>query len=457
MEFRHHWTVFWTNGQFFTGLMSPNNVGQASGHRSSPASERQAHSAQAEQLPAVMAPPLVGQHPTGVPEEEPAPTDQADHLPAVEGSERSLDMDFSSFSDCSSSTSEEHSTLHDVPSIRSLEIFDEGAACEETLADQNDRLRFQRDFWKTQCRTLWERQETFEKKVKFYQEALVEAEVEAKKAKEAASVATKKAEEERALKEAAEKEVAELQARLLTHLRTAVADDRPPRAERSRSRSPLMRTAWSITPTTAEILRIDVTQPPATQHPPPPADQGYEVQEQNHEAPGPLRRMPKCKRRCCYQPSADPQRPRPPRRSRELQGLGPVLQEEDNGPEEHQRPRRERRPPSRLIVDMASRSYRTSQEPRSKGKSILSGQKFNMAQSFMPNNQFVQFNLDKQPRGLTKCTQTLVRPAGTRKKCPTHGRTGAPGPPLHPGALWNTCGCSVKTGTKGREAPWPPE
>uniref|UniRef100_A0A1I7SNG4 Clathrin light chain n=1 Tax=Bursaphelenchus xylophilus TaxID=6326 RepID=A0A1I7SNG4_BURXY len=266
MEFRHHWTVFWTNGQFFTGLMSPNNVGQASGHRSSPASERQAHSAQAEQLPAVMAPPLVGQNPTGVPEEgkegsssttgpsgfgpEPAPTDQADHLPAVEGSERSLDMDFSSFSNCSSSTSEEHSTLHDVPSIRSLEVFDEGAACEETLADQNDRLRFQRDFWKTQCRTLWERQETFEKKVRFYQEALGEAEVEAKKAKEAASVATKKAEEERALKEAAEKEVAELQALHRQHLRTAVADDRPPRAERSRSRSPLMTTAWSITPTT---------------------------------------------------------------------------------------------------------------------------------------------------------------------------------------------------------------
>uniref|UniRef100_A0A1I7SKA1 Uncharacterized protein n=1 Tax=Bursaphelenchus xylophilus TaxID=6326 RepID=A0A1I7SKA1_BURXY len=361
-------------------LLSPNNAGQASGPRSSPPSERQAHSALAEVLPAVMAPPLVGQHPTGVPEEgkegptpttgpsgfgpEPAPTVQAEHLPAVEGSEGSLDLDFSSFSNCSSSTSEEHSTLHDVPSIKSLEVFDEGAACEETLADQNDRLRFQRDFWKTQCRTLWERQETFEKKVKFYQEALVEAEVEAKKAKEAASVATKKAEEERALKEAAEKEVAELQALHRQHLRTAVADDRPPRAERSRSRSPLMTTAWSITPTTAEILRIDVTQPPATQHPPPPADQGYEVQEQNHEAPGPLRRMPKCKRRCCYQPSADPQRPRPPRRSRELQGLGPVLQEEDNGPEEHQRPRRERRPPSRLIVDMASRSYRTSQEPR---------------------------------------------------------------------------------------------
>ncbi|CAD5211301.1 unnamed protein product [Bursaphelenchus xylophilus] len=333
-----------------------------------------------------MAPSLVGQHPTGVPEEgkegptsttglsgfgpEPAPTVQAEHLPAVEGSVGSMDMlDFSSFSNCSSSTSEEHSTLHDVPSIRSLEVFDEGAACEETLADQNDRLRFQRDFWKTQCRTLWERQETFEKKVKFYQEALVEAEVEAKKAKEAASAATKKAEEERALKEAAEKEVAELQARLLEHLRTAVADDRPPRAERSRSRSPLMtlRTGWSITPTTAEILRIDVTQPPATQHPPPPADQGYEVQEQKHEAPGPLRRMAKCKRRCCYQPSADPQRPRPPRRSRELQGLGPVLQEEDNCPDEHtprRRPRRERKPPSRLIVDMSSRSYRTSQEPR---------------------------------------------------------------------------------------------
>uniref|UniRef100_A0A1I7RN67 Uncharacterized protein n=1 Tax=Bursaphelenchus xylophilus TaxID=6326 RepID=A0A1I7RN67_BURXY len=359
--------------------LSPNNVGQASGHRSSPASERQAHSAQAEQLPAVMAPPLVGQHPTGVPEEgkegsssttgpsgfgpEPAPTDQADQ--AVEGSMVDL-LDFSSTSrfDGSSSTSEEHSTLHSVPSIMSLEAFDENAASEEPLEDQNARIRWQRNFWKEQCRIIWERQATLERKVEFYQEALKEAELEAKKAKEAASAAIKKAEEERALKEEAEKEVSELQARHREHLRTAVADGRPPRAERSRSRSPLMTTAWSITPTTAEILRIEVTQPPATQHPPPPADQGYEVQEQNHEAPGPLRRMAKCKRRCCYQPSADPQRPRPHRRSRELQGLGPVLQEEDNGPEEHQRPRRERRPPSRLIVDMSSRSYRTSQESR---------------------------------------------------------------------------------------------
>uniref|UniRef100_A0A1I7SNR5 Uncharacterized protein n=1 Tax=Bursaphelenchus xylophilus TaxID=6326 RepID=A0A1I7SNR5_BURXY len=283
-------TIFFKNSRLILVIsVSPNNVGQASGHRSSPASERQAHSAQAEQLPAVMAPPLVGQHPTGVPEEGkegPFPTTGPSGF-GPEPAPRSLDMDFSA-----SRTA--------AP----------GAACDETLADQNDRLRFQRDFWKTQCRTLWERQETFEKKVKFYQEALVEAEVEAKKAKEAASVATKKAEEERALKEEAEKEVSELQARHRQHLRTAVADDRPPRAERSRSRSPLMTTAWSITPTTAEILRIDVTQPPATQHPPPPADQGYEVQEQNHEAPGPLRRMPKCKRRCCYQPSADPQRPR---------------------------------------------------------------------------------------------------------------------------------------------------
>ncbi|CAD5211521.1 unnamed protein product [Bursaphelenchus xylophilus] len=276
-----------------------------------------------------MAPPLVGQHPTGVPEEgkegsssttgpsgfgpEPAPTDQADHLPAVEGSIGSVDLlDFSSTSrfDGSSST---------MP---------------HNLGKTSD----------------------IGKKVEFYQEALKEAEVEAKKAREAASAATKKAEEERALKEAAEKEVAELQARHRQHLRTAVADGRPPRADRSRS--PLMTTAWSITPTTADILRLDVTQPPVTQHSPPPTE------AQNHEAPGPLRRMAKCKRRCCYQPSADPQRPRPHRRSRELQGLGPVLQEEDNGPEEHQRPRRERKPPSRLIVDMSSRSYRTSQESR---------------------------------------------------------------------------------------------
>uniref|UniRef100_A0A1I7SNP2 Uncharacterized protein n=1 Tax=Bursaphelenchus xylophilus TaxID=6326 RepID=A0A1I7SNP2_BURXY len=285
-----------------------------------------------------MAPPLVGQHPTGVPEEEPAPTDQADHLPAVEGSERSLDMDFSSFSDCSSSTSEEHSTLHDVPSIRSLEIFDEGAACEETLADQNDRLRFQRDFWKTQCRTLWERQETFEKKVKFYQEALVEAEVEAKKAKEAASVATKKAEEERALKEAAEKEVAELQARLLTHLRTAVADDRPPRAERS-----------------------SLQRPNTHRHP-----QIRDMRSKNKIT----RLLGLCEE--CQSANGDvATSPQPI-----LNGLGPpegrgnckdlaqcfkkrtMAQKNTNVHEENEGP------PSRLIVDMASRSYRTSQEPR---------------------------------------------------------------------------------------------
>uniref|UniRef100_A0A1I7SJJ4 Clathrin light chain n=1 Tax=Bursaphelenchus xylophilus TaxID=6326 RepID=A0A1I7SJJ4_BURXY len=194
--------------------MSPNNVGQGSGPRSCPPSERQAHSAQAEHLPAVMAPPLVGQHPTGVPEEgkegpssttgpsgfgpEPTPTDQADHLPAVEGSMASVDLlDFSStsrFDNSSPTTSEEKSTLHDVPSIMSLEAFDEGA-CEEPLADQNARIRWQRDFWKQQCRIIWERQATLERKVEFYQEALKEAEVEAKKAKEAASAAIKKAEE----------------------------------------------------------------------------------------------------------------------------------------------------------------------------------------------------------------------------------------------------------------------
>ncbi|CAD5211181.1 unnamed protein product [Bursaphelenchus xylophilus] len=422
--------------------VSPNTVGQA-------------YSAQAEVMPAVMAPPLVGQHPTGVPEEgkegpipttgpsgfgpEPAPTVQAEHLPAVEGSVGSLDMlDFSStsrFDNSSPTTSEEKSTLHDVPSIMSLEVFDEAARCEETLADQNDRLRWQRDFWKTQCRTLWERQATFEKKLKFYQEALGEAEVEAKKAKEAASVATKKAEEERALKEAAEKEVAELQARLLTHLRTAVADDRPPRAERSRSRSPLMtlRTAWSITPTTAEILRIEVTQPPATQHPPPPADQGYEVQEQNHEAPGPLRRMAKCKRRCCYQPSADPQRPRPPRRSRELQGLGPVLQEEDNCPDEHtprRRPRRERKPPSRLIVDMSSRSYRTSQEPRLPHGDRSKGKISTLAPRMSPGGLWKKYRVPSSP-----CFGQFSAEIRSRSNEIELGRREHPRPLTEPGGL----------------------
>ncbi|CAD5211163.1 unnamed protein product [Bursaphelenchus xylophilus] len=442
--------------------MSPNNVGQASGHRSSPASERQAHSAQAEQLPAVMAPPLVGQHPTGVPEEgkegsssttgpsgfgpEPAPTDQA-----VEGSMVDL-LDFSSTSrfDGSSSTSEEHSTLHSVPSIMSLEAFDENAASEEPLEDQNARIRWQRNFWKEQCRIIWERQATLERKVEFYQEALKEAELEAKKAKEAASAAIKKAEEERALKEEAEKEVSELQARHREHLRTAVADGRPPRAERSRSRSPLMTTAWSITPTTADILRIDVTQPPVTQHSPPPTE------AQNHEAPGPLRRMPNCKRRCCLQPSVDPQRPRPHRRSRELQGLGPVLQEEDNGPEEHQRPRRERRPPSRLIVDMSSRSYRTSQESR--------------LPPICPIKTY-----DKQPRDpvSSKCTQTLVRPAGTRKICPIREQPEHPAPHFIRGPSGILAGARVpsspcfgqfaaeirsrssKTELRGREHPSP--
>uniref|UniRef100_A0A1I7S0U3 Uncharacterized protein n=1 Tax=Bursaphelenchus xylophilus TaxID=6326 RepID=A0A1I7S0U3_BURXY len=259
------------------------------------------------------------------------------------------------------------------------------------------------------------------KKVRFYQEALGEAEVEAKKAKEAASVATKKAEEERALKEAAEKEVAELQALHRQHLRTAVADDRPPRAERSRSRSPLMTTAWSITPTTAEILRIDVTQPPATQHPPPPADQGYEVQEQNHEAAGPLRRMPKCKRRCCYQPSADPERPRPPEGRGNFKDLAQCFKKRT----------------------MAQKNTNVHED----NEGLLHGSSWTWRADRIGLHRSPGCLFDRLER--EKNAQLMAEPEH-------------PAPHFIRGALWNTCGCSVrsnnvKTGTKGREAPWPPE
>ncbi|CAD5211001.1 unnamed protein product [Bursaphelenchus xylophilus] len=76
----------------------------------------------------------------------------------------------------------------------------------------------------------------------------------------------------------------------------------------------------------------------------------------------------------------------------------------------------------------------------------------------MPNNQFAQFKLttsNHEIQGSTKCNQTLVRPAGTRKI----GRTEAPRPPTSSGGpSGKTKGCSarpnkIKTGLKGREAP----
>ncbi|CAD5210681.1 unnamed protein product [Bursaphelenchus xylophilus] len=380
-------------------LLSPNNVGQGSGPRSCPPSERQAHSAQAEVLPAVMAPPLVGQHPTGVPEEgkegpspasglsgfglNNAPTVQAEHLPAVEGTERSsspLDLSAPSTLQFSPVYSPGHSTLHGVPSINSMEVFDEGEdwAVDETVEDRIDRLEYERKLWKTECRKMWQRQSNLEKNVRYYEGAVEEAQAEVKKAKEEAAAAIRKAEEEAenkiselqrkyfgALTEAdraqrkqkeAEEEVARLQQRLMENLKKAAP--RSPRKERSRS------------PLTTARSRTPDAQPSASPTPeaePELSQPSFDVQaveQQQHDAPGPLRRMPKCRRRCCQPPPPVNQPPRPPRRSREAEQLGPIIEAvvfED-------RPRRRsRQPPARLVVDMVRRSYasmRNSLMPR---------------------------------------------------------------------------------------------
>uniref|UniRef100_A0A1I7RVB7 Clathrin light chain n=1 Tax=Bursaphelenchus xylophilus TaxID=6326 RepID=A0A1I7RVB7_BURXY len=223
-----------------------------------------------------MAPPLVGQNQTGVPEEgkegpsptpglsgfglNTAPTVQAEHLPAVEGTERSsspLDLSAPSTLQFSPVYSTGHSTLHGVPSIKSLEVFDEGEdwAVDETVEAKIDRLQYERKLWKTECRKMWLRQKTLENNVKYYEGAVEEAQAEVKKAKEEAAAAIKKAEEDAenkiseiqkkyfgALTEAdraqrkqreAESEVARLQQRLTENLKKAAP--RSPRKERSRN------------------------------------------------------------------------------------------------------------------------------------------------------------------------------------------------------------------------------
>ncbi|CAD5210859.1 unnamed protein product [Bursaphelenchus xylophilus] len=368
--------------------LSPNTVG----HGSCPPSEPEVHAVRAELLPAVMAPPLVGQNQTGVPEEgkegpsptpglsgfglNPAPTVQAEHLPAVEGTERSsspLDLSAPSTLQFSPAYSTGHSTLHGVPSIKSLEVFDEGEdwAVEETVEAKIDRLEYERKLWKTECRKMWQRQKTLENNVKYYEGAVEEAQAEVKQAKEEAAAAIRKAEEEAenkiselqrkyfgALTEAdraqrkqreAESEVARLQQRLTENLKKTAP--RSPRKERSRSplrtaraRSPEVQPSASPIPE----ANTQVEEEPELSHP------SFDVQAEQHDAPGPLRRMPKCRRRCCQPPPPANQPPRPPRRSREAEQLGPIIEPVvfDERPR-----RRSRQPPARLVVDMMRRSY----------------------------------------------------------------------------------------------------
>uniref|UniRef100_A0A1I7SE67 Uncharacterized protein n=1 Tax=Bursaphelenchus xylophilus TaxID=6326 RepID=A0A1I7SE67_BURXY len=166
-----------------------------------------------------------------------------------------------------------------------------------------------------------------------------------------------------------------LKRRLCEHLKTADADARPPRGGRDRSRSPLVQTARSATPEVKTESSLPEAQ--IDRQPQQPSQQNdvlpVEAQAPQHEAPGPLRRMPKCRRRCCYQPPAPQVVPRPPRRSREVEKLGPIIEDvvfED-------RPRRSRQPPARLVVNMARRSYaaiRNSLMPKFALNAILQNQ-----------------------------------------------------------------------------------
>uniref|UniRef100_A0A1I7S8J5 Uncharacterized protein n=1 Tax=Bursaphelenchus xylophilus TaxID=6326 RepID=A0A1I7S8J5_BURXY len=385
--------IFNVRHKFWINKVSPNTVGQASGHGSCHPTEPQVHTVQAEVLPAVMAPPLVRQHQTGVPEEgkegpsstlglsgfgqNPAPTVQAEHLPAVAGTERSsspLDLSAPSALMHTPVYSPGHSTLHGVPSIKSMEVFDEGEdwAVDEPVEARMKRLEDERKLWKDECRRMWLRQATLEKNLSYYEGAIEEAQHELKKAKDEAAAAIKKAEEEAeskvtelqrkyfgALTEAdraqrkqkeTEEEVVRLQQRLMDNLKKAA-----PRSPRNRSRSPITERS----PTPEVQPEVPPPMPEAQpQNEPEPQQHSFDVpvEEQQHEAPGPVRRrMPKCRRRCCYQPPPAPQVPRPPRRSREVEKLGPIIE----AVVFEERPRRSRQPPARLMVDMVRRSYTT--------------------------------------------------------------------------------------------------
>uniref|UniRef100_A0A1I7RN21 Uncharacterized protein n=1 Tax=Bursaphelenchus xylophilus TaxID=6326 RepID=A0A1I7RN21_BURXY len=208
----------------------------------------------------------------------------------------------------------------------------------------------------------------------------------AKKAKEAASAAIKKAEEERALKEEAEKEVSELQARHREHLRTAVADGRPPRAERSSDptlaatyRSTKSRGSWAFTKD-AKLQKALL--PPALSRP------------STSSAP------PKVEGTSRTWPSASRRGQWPRRTPTSTKGTKTSFTAH------------------RGHVEPIVSDFTGVQVASSKGsKSLLS--------AICPIKTY-----DKQPRDpvSSKCTQTLVRPAGTRKICPIREQPEHPAP-----------------------------
>ncbi|CAD5210767.1 unnamed protein product [Bursaphelenchus xylophilus] len=385
--------------------MPPSTVDQAFGQRPSPATGRQIHTEQAEVLPPVVVLPLDGQHQSGVPVEgkevssplpgpsgfgrNPARTVQAEHLPAVAGSPLGVHhsgapggeggLSTIASPTCSSpmySRSPEYSTgnstLHGVPSIASYEEFDAYQAMmaektPEPLDDENAKLKAKMEELieenrqilreadelrksKKVTEALWlsemERAQKAEADLEAAQKAIFELKTKDYRAGRKLEEAAKERDEAKAELEKEKEEKSRLKKRLSEILRSAEADARPSRRERSRS--PL-RTA----PTPDVQPPAEVISPPVEHQ----VLEGHEDEGPQHEAPGPLRRMPNCRRRCCYKPPVGPRLPRAPRRSRELHGLGPITQDEE---ETEERPMRNRQPPPRLVVDMTSRSYGTT-------------------------------------------------------------------------------------------------
>uniref|UniRef100_A0A1I7SC02 Uncharacterized protein n=1 Tax=Bursaphelenchus xylophilus TaxID=6326 RepID=A0A1I7SC02_BURXY len=337
----------------FNHQLLPSTVGQASGQNA-------ARTVQAEYPPAVAGSPL-GAHRFGVPGGEGG-------LSIASPTSGSL---FSRSSENSAGTS----TLHGVPSIASYEEFEAyqammaqntpepgdeektklRAKMEELIEENRQLLRKTDEMRKAKQATeaLWlsemERAQKAEDDLEEAQRALNELKTSNYRAGRKLEEAIRAKDEAVAELEKEKEEKRRLKTRLSEILRHAEADARPPRSDRSRS--PVTRTTRSPTtdvqpPAEVASLKEEVVSPPVQ-------DQVMEGHGPQHEAPGPLRRMPKCRRRCCYQPPPPAPQvvPRPPRRSREVEKLGPVIEPVA------ERPRRSRQPPARLVVNMARRSY----------------------------------------------------------------------------------------------------
>ncbi|CAD5211687.1 unnamed protein product [Bursaphelenchus xylophilus] len=334
--------------------LPPSAAGQASG-------QNVARTVQAEHPPAVAGSPL-GAHHFGVPEGE-------------VGLSIASPTSFSPAYSRSPEYSTGNSTLHGVPSIPSYEEYDAyrammaektpepvdeekaklRAKMEELIEENRQLLRQADDMRKKKEMTelLWtsemERANKAEADLEAAQKAIFEMKTKEYRAGRKLEEAIRAKDEALIELEREKEETSRLKQRLTDHLKKAEADARPPRTHRSRS--PLTRTAPSSSPTPDVEPPAEVVSPPVEDQ----VSEGHEEPGPQHEAPGPLRRMPKCRRRCCYQPPPPaPQAvPRPPRRSREVEQLGPIIEEVV---EERPR-RRSRQPPARLVVDMARRSY----------------------------------------------------------------------------------------------------